>query len=145
MEPKNLYITYVHATLQTSCPQFVLWANYLQMTISFLCHMTIPFVVSFIFEAVGLVDGTFTKHFLIPITTMLQIPGSIRLPWKVMRCTPQISPITHNILLKGSKQVYHHPWFKDLHRNHIQSISWTSRPSTMVIKNHYFSNQIPRV
>jgi hypothetical protein len=55
-----------------------------------------------------------------------------------LHTTNLIHNIKHSI--ERVKQVYLHPWFKDLHKSHIQSISWISRPSTMVIKSLFFKS-----
>jgi len=58
----------------------------------FLGQKTMPFDVSFIFETIGLGNGTFQNLFLIAITATVQCPSVIGFPWNVMSGTSQTSP-----------------------------------------------------
>lgn len=73
--------------------------NYLHTTMFFLCQRTMPFVVSFIFEAIGLGNGTFTNFFLMAIIATVQCPSAIGFPWNVMPGTPHTSPEAQGILV----------------------------------------------
>ncbi len=68
-----------------------------------LCHNTIPFSMSFIFEVYGLGNGTLVEPFLITfVTTTKHVPSAIRLLWNVMPM-PHTTPKTHGIQLVRSK------------------------------------------
>jgi hypothetical protein len=57
----------------------------------------------FIFEAIGLGNGTLVESFCILVTTIIHVPGVIELPWNVMPTTPHTTPKAHKIQLVGSK------------------------------------------
>lgn len=69
---------------------------------SFAHHNTMPFAMSFIFEPTKFGNGILVDPLFIHVTTTIQVPCAIGLPWYVMPTTPHTSPKAHVVRLVGS-------------------------------------------
>jgi len=61
--------------------------------------------MSFVFEAVGLGNGTLVESFFILVTTTIHVPCVIMLSWNVMPTTPHTTSKAHKIQPIGSKSL----------------------------------------